>query len=140
MKGNFIAKGTFAHGASILFVGAVAAQLVPVVVSPIVTRIYSPHDYGLYSLYMSIMSLIAAVATGRYELSVMLPERDEDAAGLALVSICLALLLAILLGVVLYCFGHSIAILFGSEEIITWLYWIPVAIVFCYRLPLRKGR
>lgn len=130
MNRGFFVKGTFAHGATILFVGSVIAQLIPVLASPIITRIYSPQDYGLYSLYMSIMTLIASISTGRYELSVMLPEKDEDAAGLALFSIGLALLLAIMSGTVLYFFGHSIAILLGSEEIIAWLYWIPAAIVF----------
>lgn len=121
---------TFVHSASILLVGAVIAQLIPVLISPIITRIYSPHDYGLYSLYMSVMTLIASVATGRYELSVMLPERDEDAAHLAIFSIVLAFFLAALIAIMLFFFGNPLAVLFGRGEIVAWLYWIPAAIVF----------
>lgn len=130
MSSQITNRKTFVHGASILLVGAVAAQIIPVLVSPIITRIYSPHDYGLYSLYMSIMTLIASVATGRYELSVMLPERDEDAASLAIFSVMLAILLAAIIAAVLFFFANPLAILIGGEGIINWLYWVPVAIVF----------
>lgn len=38
----------------ILILGTFIAQLIPIVLSPIFTRIYSPEDFGLFALYSSL--------------------------------------------------------------------------------------
>jgi O-antigen/teichoic acid export membrane protein len=71
--------------------GTTIAQAIPIAISPILTRLYSPDDFGIFALYMSITSITGVVSTGRYELAVMLPKKDEDAMNIAVLSVFIAL-------------------------------------------------
>ena len=61
-----------------LITGTAIAQAIPIAISPVLTRIYSPDDFGVFALYLSITSIIAIVATGRYELAITLPAKNEE--------------------------------------------------------------
>ena len=63
--------------------GTSLAQAIPIIISPILTRIYTPEDFGLLALFLSITNIIGSVANGRYELAIMLPKEDEDAINIA---------------------------------------------------------
>ena len=58
--------------------GTTIAQAIPIAISPILTRIYTPEDFGVFALYMAIAAIISVVSTGRYEMAIMLPKRNED--------------------------------------------------------------
>ncbi|MDP4274087.1 MAG: hypothetical protein Q8907_07400, partial [Bacteroidota bacterium] len=70
-----------------LFSGNVVAQIIPLLAYPVLTRLYQPSDFGTLALFTSIVGILSVMATGRYELSVILPKRDEDAAGLLVLSL-----------------------------------------------------
>ena len=58
--------------------GSVIAQLITLAVSPILARIYSPEQFGEYSLFMGIVGVIAVAATGRYEIAILLAKNEKD--------------------------------------------------------------
>lgn len=111
-------------------VGTTIAQAIPIAISPILTRIYSPEDFGVFALYMSLSSLIALLATGRYELAIMLPKKDEDAVNIIVLSMIISVFVSLmsLLGVVI--FNEEITRLLDNREISNWLYFIPVTVLF----------
>ena len=65
------------------------AQAVSILIYPVLTRLYSPGEMGLFSLYMSIISLTGILSTGKYELAVLLPKEDRHAEGLVGLSLVL---------------------------------------------------
>ena len=71
-------KSDFSRNVLTLMTGTTIAQAIPIAISPILTRIYTPEDFGVFALYMSIVSIISVVATGGYEMALMLPQDDED--------------------------------------------------------------
>ena len=73
MQGDFI-KNTF-----FLISGAGLSQLIPFVFSPILTRLYTPEDFGRLAIYMACCSIFSIVSTGLYEMSIMLPKADKKA-------------------------------------------------------------
>lgn len=83
--------------ATVLVSGTVIAQLILIGVQLIIRRMYTPEDFGIFSLYMSIVSILVVIVTMRYELSVVLPEEDHTAtsivAGGWFISFCINLLL-----------------------------------------------
>lgn len=87
LKPSKIRKTSFAVDVLRLASGTIFAQAITVLAMPIVTRLYSPDAFGLTSLFTSIVSVIAAVTCFRYELSIMLPKKDEDSANLLALSI-----------------------------------------------------
>ena len=68
--------------------GAAAGQLLLVVSSPVVTRLYTPADFGTYAVYGSLIGILTATVALGYEYAVTLPEEDSEAANvLALVGV-----------------------------------------------------
>lgn len=121
-------KGSFASDVLTLVTGTTIAQALPVVVSPILTRLYTPVDFGILALYMSVASLIAVIATGRYELAVMLPAKDEDAAHIVALSIIIAFCVSLIALGILSTFNGFITRLLNNPHITIWLYIIPVTV------------
>ena len=62
-----------------LMTGTVIAQAIPTAIVPILTRVFTPRDFGLLALYGSIVSILSVVVTGCYELAVRFPKRDDEA-------------------------------------------------------------
>lgn len=75
--------------------GTIFAELLAIATSPILARIYGPDAFGVFALFTSIVTTIAAVACLRYELSIMLPRADRAAINLLGVSLTSAFLISI---------------------------------------------
>ena len=72
-------KNEFIKNILTLLSGASIAQGISLLAIPVLTRIYSPEEFGFLALFISLAHIISTIATGRYELAIMLPEQDKDA-------------------------------------------------------------
>jgi len=122
-------KSEFSRNILTLMTGTTIAQAIPIVIAPILTRIYTPEDFGVFALYISVAAIHAALATGRYELAIMLPKKDSDAAHIVIMSIIITLLTSFFLCLVIFLFSVEIVSLLGNSEIGFWLYLIPLSIL-----------
>jgi O-antigen/teichoic acid export membrane protein len=111
-----------------LLTGTSIAQAIPIAITPILTRIYSPEDFGIFALYMSITGILAVVATGRYEMAIILPDDDDDAINLLCLSVLVSMSISLLIFILVFLFGVEIGTLLKNKEISTWLYFTPVII------------
>lgn len=114
----------------LLMASAGVAQLLPILAMPFLTRLYTASDFGIWALFNGIASVISVVATGRYELAVMLPKRDEDAGSLAVLSTVVAGTVSVVLLAVVALFNQQLCSLLGVQEIGPWLYLVPVSVFF----------
>ena len=80
-----------------LVTGTTFAQVLVVLASPALTRLFTPADFGLLAIFTSITKVISTVSCLRYEFAIMLPEEERDAANL------LATCIAIVTGISLLC-------------------------------------
>lgn len=113
-----------------LITGTTMAQAIPIAIAPILTRIYTPEDFGLLALFIAIASILGSIANGRYELAIVLPEKEEDSINLAALSVLISSSLSIILLVIVLLFGSQLAIMLGNEDIEFWLYFIPMIVFF----------
>jgi len=74
-----IFKSEFLSNIFTLLSGATIAQIIALITIPILTRIYSPEDFGFIAIYLSIANIITSISAGRYELAIMLPKKKESA-------------------------------------------------------------
>ena len=127
MLRKLVPKSTYARNVVTLMTGTAFAQALPIAVSPILTRLYSPEEFGRFALYMAVASIASVLVTGRYELAILLPRRDKDALHIAALAMVLsAAISAVLLLVVLF-FAQPIAALLGDAALAPWLYWVPAS-------------
>lgn len=115
--------------------GTALAQAIPLALSPILTRIYSPEDFGLLAIYMSIAALGAAVVSLKYDLAIIIPEKDEDSANITVLSILIAFVISSLVFIIIFFFNIEIATFFVDTEkdakmLSDWLYFIPFSMLF----------
>jgi O-antigen/teichoic acid export membrane protein len=109
--------------------GTTIAQAIPIAISPILTRIYTPADFGVFALYMSIASIMSVIATGRYELAIMLPKKDEDAINIVALSLMISFFISLVSLMIVFIFNSQITNLLGNHEISNWLYFIPITVL-----------
>lgn len=126
---RFLPKSEFGRNVITLITGTAIAQAIPIAISPIITRIYSPEDFGIFALYTSVASIVSVIATGRYELAIMLPQKDEDAINIAALSLIISSLISLLSCIFIFIFNLQITKLLGNPEISNWLYFIPLTIL-----------
>lgn len=110
--------------------GTGIAQAIPIAIIPILTRMFSPEDFGLLALYAACVSILGVVATGRYEIAIMLPKDDEDARLLLQLSMLVALFFSFLISIPISIWNAQIARFLGNEDIAVWLYLVPVSVLF----------
>ncbi len=127
---RFKPKSEFSRNVLTLMTGTTIAQAIPIAISPILTRIYTPEDFGVFALYISISSIISVMATGRYELAIMLPKKDDDAINIVSLSIIVSFIVSLIALIIVFAFNAQITNLLGNSEIANWLYFIPITVLF----------
>ncbi|HIB85036.1 MAG TPA: translocase, partial [Chromatiaceae bacterium] len=121
-------KSEFSHNVITLMTGTTLAQAIPIAISPILTRLYTPEDFGVLALYMAVTALVSAIATGRYELAIMLPKNDVDAANIVALTITVTSMISLVTLSVVMIYNTEITLLLGNPEISNWLYIVPLTV------------
>jgi O-antigen/teichoic acid export membrane protein len=122
--------GSFTAHALTMATGTVLAQAIPILVAPLLTRLYPPALFGVLGLYLSLAAILPVLATGRYELAVVLPKRDADGGHLAVLALflsgagCALAFLGILL------FHDRVVHAVNVPAISDWLAFVPLSALF----------
>ena len=82
--------------------GTSLAQLLPVLVLPLLATFYSPKDFGEYGAFVALTSILSVFATGRYELAILLANSAARAMRVYQLSVVLAFLFAMITGVLIF--------------------------------------
>ena len=110
--------------------GTAIAQAIPVLISPILSRLYTPEDFGVLALFMSIAAVISVIATGRYELAIMLPKKKRDAYNVLALSLLFTFIVSVFTFILVVIFKKPVAIFFEEPGIEPWLYFLPIVVLF----------
>lgn len=121
--------GSFARNVITLMTGTTFAQILTIIVAPILTRLYGPEDYGVSALYTSILGIFTVIACWRYELAIVLPKQDKDAANVMALSISICFGMAALTLVLVAFFRIPIANILGAPELAPWLWFMPFSLI-----------
>lgn len=121
-------KSEFSRNVLTLMTGTTIAQAIPIAISPILTRIYTPEDFGVFALYIGIVSFIAIVVTARYEMAIVLPKTDKEAINIVALSFMIMMIIISVIIVSIFFFHKEILILLNSEDIGNLLYLVPISI------------
>ncbi|MBR4565075.1 MAG: oligosaccharide flippase family protein [Paludibacteraceae bacterium] len=115
------------HNTARLLFANIFAQVIGLLVYPVLTRMYAPDDFGLLNLFMSIGGILSLLATSEYQNAVLLPSHENEAAGVARVALCVlsGWLIVIILTIP---FSASIAHLLKAPSLSA-VYWLLVPYV-----------
>ncbi len=123
-----ILASDWAKNSAKLLTANVVAQAIGLVVYPILTRLYSPDDFGLLNLFLSIGGVLVILATAEYQYAIVLPKEEKQ--GVACVHIglfttlCLTALCALTIP-----FSTPIANLFSTPNLADWWWLMPIFVL-----------
>lgn len=97
--------------------------------APLLTRIYTPEAFGVLAAFVSIVSVIVAVASLRYEMAI--PIADTTTAAVRLLCLCLVLVLiaGVASGIAWLVLGAWIATVLGVPVLASAGWVLPIAVV-----------
>ena len=72
-----ITKNNFARNIVLLSSASVLAQLINITSMPLLSRLYSPEDFGVLSLFSSVLGLLSTISGFRYYLVLPLARRER---------------------------------------------------------------
>ena len=110
-------------GVLILGTGSMLTQLLGILVIPILTRLFSPSDFGLFGMFNAILAIILTFISLRYEYAIPVPKDSDTAAHLLVLCIVLVCLSSFVLSLVLIILGSYLVTLFNLQAIAPF-FWI----------------
>lgn len=110
--------------------GTTIAQAIPILLTPILTRLYSPDDFGVLALFMAICLVFGSVASGRFELAIPISKDKVDALNIAFLGLVISAILALIVFVNAIFFRTEILNMLGEPKLDIWLYFFPAVIIF----------
>ena len=108
--------------------GTFFSQIIPLAILPILTRLYSPEEFGTLALYIAFFSILSVVVTGRYEMAIMLPKKEKDAISLFQISFLFSFIFSIFFLLVILFNSESIMSFLKINSSVAWLYFLPFSI------------
>jgi len=123
-------KSEFTRNVLTLMTGTTIAQAIPIAISPILTRIYTPEDFGVLALFMGLVMILSSIISGRYELAILLPEKEEDAINIFVLAFLIISTISFILFLIIFIFNDFFTELLNNQEIKYWLYFIPIVTFF----------
>jgi len=119
----------FIRNVLILASGTAMAQVINMIFSPLITRVYGPEAYGLMGTFSAIIQIIGPIAALSYPIAIVLPKYNNDAKDIIKLSFFITLVNTLLISFLLLLFNDFIVDLFNIGSISQFLYLIPVAVL-----------
>lgn len=122
-------KSQFARAVSVLVGGTAGAQVMMVLAAPLLTRLYSPEDFGLLGVYVGLLALFTVIACLRYELAIPLPEHDQEAANIVVLCLLTVLGITSASALLVWLAGDAITQALGVPSLASYFWLLPVGVL-----------
>lgn len=97
-------RSDFTRSVLTLVSGTALAQMISVGITPILTRLYSPEEFGFYVVFLATVAILSIVVTGRYEYAILAAEKDNE----SWLCVLLVFLLAIVASITMLLIGIAV--------------------------------
>lgn len=124
-----IRNSELVRNSSLLISGNVLGMGASFLIMPLLSRLYSDADFGLFALMMSLTGILSLVATGKYEEAFVLTKRNDEATHLLSFLMLLQLLAGVGLFLLLLFFRAPILELVNMEALMPYWWLIPLIVV-----------
>lgn len=130
---NFISKyreklksNLFFQNIAVVTGGNVTAKLIGIIAAPIITRLYTPEDYGIFSVFLSVVGIVGSLATLRYAVTIPIAKEEKLADNILKLCFLLTLSLSIIWFIGIALFGKFFTVQFSAEQLQPYLWLMPV--------------
>ncbi len=114
---------------AVLTIGTGIAQFLSLVFSPLIARVYGPAAIGLHGIFLAFLAVTSTFSALSYPYSIVLQRFNKDAIRMVVLSVCIGIITSFLVGVLGFLWGNEILKLLHSEEMITYIFLLPIAML-----------
>tara|TARA_Y100000589_G_scaffold330649_1_gene380951 strand:- start:620 stop:2053 length:1434 start_codon:yes stop_codon:yes gene_type:complete len=113
-----------------LISGTALAQAISILTYPIIARLYSPEDFGVYALYNSFLTTIVIISSFKYELAIPLPKSKNTSKDIVIFCIILTGTISLLVLIISFIFDNLSFNIGSNPDFKKIIYIIPFGIFF----------
>jgi len=107
----------------------VIAPAIGLLTAPILTRLYSPAEFGVLGSFAAILAAALSVANLRYDAAVPLPKSDEEAYSLAMAAIRIGIGASVVITLLFIGFAPVIFDAAMTKALMPNVWWLPIAVI-----------
>ena len=122
-------NGAFLKGVSALASGTVGAQLVTVLASPLLTRFYTPEDFGVLAVFIALLGVLSVVSSVRYELAIPLARTAAEALNILVLAVSINIVCSLAIGLLLLGLHENILRLLDVPLLAPYLWVLPIGVI-----------
>jgi O-antigen/teichoic acid export membrane protein len=108
---------------------ALIAPAVGLLAAPVLTRLYSPAEFGVLGSFAAILAAGLSIANLRYDAAVPLPKSDEEAYSLAMAAIKIGVGTSVVITLLFIGFAPSIFDAEMTKALMPHVWWLPIALM-----------
>lgn len=121
-------KSEFTKNSFTLIIGTILAQAIPLILHPLLRRIYTPEDFGAMAVYLNIFSMITIVSALRYEATIVLPKNNNEAGNILSLTFILNIIFSTIIFLIILFFKNDIVQFINFPlKYSNYLYFLPFA-------------
>jgi O-antigen/teichoic acid export membrane protein len=125
---NLKRTDSFSQNLAFTFSGNVLAIIIGFAFTPILTRIYSPEVYGMFSLFIALGQNVGSIATLQFTRAFVIVEKEDSFRSLLFTTLALSFVFSVISGVLLVLFGETVLEFFRVQSLAPFLMLVPIAI------------
>jgi len=113
-----------------LFTGNAIAFLAPVMLYPVLSRMFTPGDYAVFGLYSSIFAFLEIASAGRYDFAIVMPKQGDDGINIIAGGFFISVIYSVFILVLAIFLKDFVALKLNNVDLAKWLIWLPVGLLF----------
>ena len=121
-------QGSFFRNVVTLMTGTTFAQALGILAAPLLTRLYTPEDFGVYGIYIALVGALAICAGGAYEQAIVIADQDNEAVNIMVLTLLISLIYSLILLFVFNIFSYQISTILNVLNFENWLWMVAVGI------------
>ncbi len=126
LRHKHLPDGSYKADFLTMAIGRIIGQAIPILLTPFLTRLYSPQEFGVFAIFIAITAVLSLLANGRYNLAIMLPKKNENVLNLFALSILINFVFCLLLFVTIFVLRENLLSLFNLQASPEVLYLLPL--------------
>lgn len=132
-------RNSFIRSVGVLVGGTALAHGITALALPVLSRLYSPADFSALAVFTSLLSIISVAACLRFDVAVIIPHRDTDAANLLALALGCTLVVSLLVAVPVLLVPERIAGWLNQAKLHSYLWLLPVGVLLAASYSALQG-
>lgn len=127
-KNTLLKQNKLYRSVGVLVGGTAFSQLLMLIALPVLTRLYTPHDFSILAVFTALLTIISTAACLRFDIAIPLPEKDNTAADLLIMALFFSAVTSITISIPILYAPVKIAQLLNQPTIAPHLYLVPIGV------------